>query len=244
MTGVFNGALFTRAYLVVASGVFVLASAVHIASYGPVEWATTLNALAFIAFPLIFPVFFVTVGVTSLGRLPLDSSFGTLPLWVKVMGGCVVIYVFADFYLMIKYLPGNPTQQGSHYALNNHGDFTSISARVYLQELMYQSRLFTGHAIVLSGVSALAALQLDRFRRGVIDLFPGPPAELPRKELPGVFERHINMVAVVPMTPVECAALLTARMAEGSRWTFGRFRTGVPWSFDFFQHFDTSLTLP
>ncbi len=80
MTGVFNGALFTRAYLVVASGVFVLASAVHIASDGPVEWATTLNALAFIAFPLIFPVFFVTVGVTSLGRLPLDSSFGTLPL--------------------------------------------------------------------------------------------------------------------------------------------------------------------
>jgi len=145
---------------------------------------------------------------------------------------------------MIKYLPGNPTQQGSHYALNNHGDFTSISARVYLQELMYQSRLFTGHAIVLSGVSALAALQLDRFRRGVIDLFPGPPAELSRKWLPGVFERHINMVAVVPMTPVECAALLTARMAEGSRWTFGRFRTGVPWSFDFFQHFDTSLTLP
>jgi hypothetical protein len=212
----------TRAMLIAAAAACAFACLAHLSSYGPSTWSGPVQAAAFGAFGLIFPVFGSAVVVLSLGRIPPGQLFGTLPVWLKVLSVCVVAYVFVDFFVMLSVLPGQPIEQGGAYFLNNHGSLTPISEAAYRRDLMYGARMFSGHAIVFSGIAALVALQVDRVRRG------GVPAGVPislstrRLGLPPPFSRSLRVKT--HLSPAECAERLRSytTTARALGWTFSR----------------------
>ncbi len=158
----------------------------------------------------------------SFGRIPPDQLLGSLPTWLKVVAVCVAAYVFVDFFLMFTLLPGQPVEQGGGYFLNNHGSFSPISKSAYLQDLMYGARLFSGHAIVFSGIAALVGFQLDRIRRGHVVTGPPISTSLPPPGLPPPFARSARLQTI--LSPEQCAERLKAYISRAPSWIGTRGR--------------------
>lgn len=217
----------TRSVAVAAAAVCSFACLVHLSSYGPSSWSAILDAAAFSAFGLIFPLFFVAIVLVTIGRIPLDQLLGALPLWIKVAGAVVAAYVFVDFFAMVSLVPGQPVEQGAAYFLNNHGSLTPISEATYRQDLMYGARLFSGHAIIFSGMATLVAFQIDRIRRGHLPLDLPISRSMPASQLPAPFSRSVSFRT--QLSPQACAERLKPHIARSYvwGWTFGRRAQGA-----------------
>jgi hypothetical protein len=69
------------------------------------------------------------------------------------------------------------------------------------------ARLFTGHALVFYAASAALGYEIDRVRRGLLDLSRGPRDDtLERSPLPAPLSRSV--VLQTQLSPAECAARL------------------------------------
>ena len=126
--------------------------------------------VALALFPVVFLIFGPAVIVLSLSRVPLWPLLSSLPRPVIFVSFVVLGYVAVDFFLMFKVLPGQPEQHGAEYFFNEHGLLVPIDVHQYNQALMHAARLFTGHEIWFFGFAAVLAYQLERLRRGLVNL--------------------------------------------------------------------------
>jgi len=162
----------------------LVAAAVHIATYGPKEWAPVLSATWPLLFAGIFPMYGFVVLVLAGSRIPLDVLISDLPTSVKIAGGVLMVYVVVNFAIALRLL------QGAH-----------------AEEPIYVARLFTGHALFFYAASAALGYQIDRVRRGLLDLSGGPRDDaLEQAPLPAPLSRSV--VLQTRLTPAECAARL------------------------------------
>jgi hypothetical protein len=146
--------------------------------------------------------------------VPLDRLVELLPLVVKVIGFLLLVYVVADFLLLLGLLPGQPIEQNGQFFFNNHGSLTPISLERYRQGLAYQARLFTGHEMVFYGVATLVAYQLDRFRRGQIS--PTTPAIPTLSEFARAGPMSRLVVLETALIPDQCVSRIHASRLSGS----------------------------
>lgn len=77
------------------------------------------------------------------------------PRWAVILLLIVVVYVYVNFFASIAQLPGQPETAGGLYYFNNHGSQISTDLAGYLQGLRVQTRIFTGHPMVVYGIAAL-----------------------------------------------------------------------------------------
>jgi hypothetical protein len=171
-----------------------IALGVHLSSYGPDEIGPSLINAALALFPIMFLIFGPAVVVVGLARIPLDKLFTGLPAYVYAVGFAILVYVFVDFFAMIRLLPGQPEQDGSNFYFNNKGSLIPISADIYRMGLMHAARLFSGHELIFFGISGLIARQVDAIRSGriTIDLAPRDDA-MERSRLPYPLQRFVTL---------------------------------------------------
>jgi len=200
-------AVVTVAFTAISTLAALVATGIHLATYGPEEWGSTLMNFALALFPVVFLIFGPAVIVLSLGRLPLWSLLSSLPRPMIVIGIVVLVYVFVDFFLMFRVLPGQPEQQGTSYFFNEHGLLVPIGLHQYNQALMHSARLFTGHELWFLGFAAVLSYQFDRLRRGQITLDTAPRDEaIENHPLPPPLSRALTLQTM--LSPEECAARL------------------------------------
>src|SRR5436189_5250212 len=104
----------TKGFLGFAGLMTVAALSVHLSSYGPDQIGPTLMNLALALFPIVFLVFGPVVVVVAFARIPVERRLAGLPVLVYVVGGAVLLYSLGDFLFMMRVLPGQPDQDGSH----------------------------------------------------------------------------------------------------------------------------------
>jgi hypothetical protein len=174
--------------------------------------------VALALFLLVFLIFGPAVVVLSFARIPFDRLLAGLPVYVYIVGVAVLLYVLADFFLMVKVLPGNPEQDGATFYFNNHGSRIPTDADGYLTGLMHQARLVSGHALIFLGIAALIAYQIEEIRSGRISLDVGPRDDaLERSPLPYPLSRTVRLQTA--LAPEVCAErLLTFQPPSG--WSF------------------------
>ena len=176
-------AALTRGYTTIAIAATLVAACVHFATYGPEEWAPTLTAIWPVLFFGIFPIAGVAIVALSMSRWPFDVVLGQLPLLIKVVAVVGTIYVAINFGLMFKALSG------------------------HAQPAIYVARLFTGHALYFYGFAAVIGYQLDRIRRGKVELMRAPRDDaLEADPFPPPLSRR--MVLQTALSRAECAARL------------------------------------
>lgn len=167
----------------------------------------------------MFPVGWAAIFSLGFSRVPFGRLIALLPPPVKVLGSLLLVYVVADFILMLVLLPGQPIEQGGQYFFNNHGGLTPISLDRYRQGLAHQARLFTGHEIVLYGVATVLALQLDRLRRGTIAV-TAPPVPSPIIDLARPAPLSRMVVLETALRPDQCVSQLLAELALDLGWSY------------------------
>lgn len=215
----------TKGFLWIAGSLTVLALAVHVASYGPDQFGPYLMNAALFLFPAIFLVFGPSVLVLGLARISMDRFFAGLPILVYVVGGAVVLYIFVDFFAMVRLLPGQPEQVGSNYYFSNHGDLIPTDVHGYWMGLMHAARLFSGHEIIFFGLAALSAHQIDGIRSGRINIDVAPRDDaMERSRLPYPLQRLVSLRT--SLTPEACAARLLAPQAR-SAWSLFEVSRGL-----------------
>jgi hypothetical protein len=189
--------------------VTAIALGAHLSSYGPDEIGPYLINVVLALFPVVFLVFGPVVVVVAFARVPFDKLFTGLPVYVYVLGGAVFLYIFIDFFAMIRLLPGQPEQDGSSFYFNDHGFLIPVSADVYRMGLMHTARLFSGHELFFFGYAALIAYQIDAISSGriSIDLVPHDDA-MERSRLPYPLQRVVGLRT--SLTPEACAQRLPA----------------------------------
>jgi hypothetical protein len=170
-----------------------------------------------VAFPVLFPVWFVMLFAISLGRVPFDRVLSSLPAPVKVIGSLLVAYVFLDFFLMLALVPGQPVEQGGSFFFNDHG-LVRTTETAYRQGLAYQARLISGHEMLFFGLAAVFGFQIDRLRRGKTSL---PEAKVPAIGAvisPGPLDRRV--VLETGLRPDDCVTRLRSRLGPllGGSW--------------------------
>jgi heme exporter protein D len=197
----------TKGFVWLAGLMTAAAVAVHIATYGPDELGPSLMNLALALFPIVFLVFGPAVVVIAFARIPVDRIFASLPIYVYVFGGAVLLYVFVDGFLMVQLLPGQPEQDGSNFYMNNGGDLTPITAEAYRMALMHAARLFSGHELIFFAVGALIGYQLDGIRSGRLNLDVVLRDEaMERSPLPYPLSRVVGLRTL--LSPEACMARL------------------------------------
>jgi hypothetical protein len=173
-----------RGFFVVASLATLVAAAVHVATYGPREWAPVLMTIWPPLFAGIFVLYGFVIVVMSLSRIPFDLLIADLPLAVKIGGGILMVYVVFNFGLAFRMLQGSADQ-----------------------DPVYVARLFTGHALFFYAASAALGYEVDRARRGLLDLNRGPRDDaVERDPLPWPLSRSV--VLQTGLSPADCAARL------------------------------------
>src|SRR5437763_9642717 len=105
----------TKGFLGFAGLMTVAALSVHLSSYGPDQIGPTLMNFALVLFPIVFLVFGPVVVVVAFARISIERLMGGLPVYVYIVGGAVLLYVFVDFLLMPRVLAGQPEQDGSNF---------------------------------------------------------------------------------------------------------------------------------
>jgi hypothetical protein len=88
-------------------------------------------------------------------RLPWRDFFVGVPAWILLVGGLIVVYVGANFFVSMGLLPGQPQNVDGHYYFDQHGLRIPTDRSGYLAGLRYQMRLFTGHPMIFYGLAAL-----------------------------------------------------------------------------------------
>ena len=175
----------TRGYLVIACAAMVITVGVHLATFGPPAWIAAVTAIWPILFAGVFVLYTYVILVVSFGRMRLDVLITDMPLAVKVGFGVVMLYAIANFGIAFR------TLQGAHE-----------------QDPVFMARLFTGHALVFYAASAALGYEIDRVRRGLLDLSRGPRDDgLERSPLPAPLSR--SMVLQTQLSPADCTARLT-----------------------------------
>lgn len=176
----------TRGFVVIASAGTLLAAAVHVATYGPREWAPILTAIWPLLFAGVFVLYGFVIVVIAVSRIPLDVLISDMPAAIKIGGGILLLYVAVNFAIAFRSLQG-----------------------VHEQDPVYVARLFTGHALFFYAASAALGYEIDRVRRGLLDPSRGPQDDaLERSPLPAPFSRSV--VLQTQLSPAECAARLAA----------------------------------
>src|SRR5438094_10061890 len=89
----------TKGFLAFAGLMTVAALSVHLSSYGPDQIGPTLMNFALALFPIVFLVFGPVVVVVAFARIPVERLMAGLPVYVYVVGGAVLLYVYVDFFL-------------------------------------------------------------------------------------------------------------------------------------------------
>lgn len=200
----------------ITAAFFASALVIHLTTYTTFGGSDAVQAIGLALFFLAFPVLFATIGSFAFSPVPFDRLIELLPGPVKVFAAMLLVYVAADFVLMIRFLPGNPIEQNGHFFFNSHGALTPISLEGYRQGLAYQARLFTGHEMVFFGVAAFVAYQLDRFRRGKIAAIR--PMDVSTR--PGPLSRFVVLETTVP--PDQCVSSLLADLETAPGWSWLR----------------------
>jgi hypothetical protein len=209
----------TRGLYVVATACFVVAVAIHVLTYTPLGSSDALQTTSMVAFPVLFPVWFVMLFVIFLGRVPFDRVLSSLPVQVKVLGILLVAYVFLDFFLMLALLPGQPVEEGGKFFFNEHG-LVRTTETVYRQGLAYQARLISGHEMLFFGLAAVFGFQIDRLRVGKISLPEAPVPAIGGTVSPGPLDRRV--VLETRLKPDQCASRLQSRLGPLLGWSGGR----------------------
>ena len=190
-----------------------VATAVHIASYGPTAWGPTLTDVALGLFPVIFPVFFIALGAMSYARVGYGALFTTLPRPVIAAGVVLFVYIFVNFLFLAHLLPASVEQQ----------------AVASPQQLLYVARLFTGHELWFFGICGTIGYQLDRFRRGELNFDAAPRDQsLEQHPLPWPLSRTVRFQST--LSADECAQRLQQPIPQGFFSYLGRY--GVRGSVD------------
>ena len=186
-----------------------IALGAHLSSYGPDEFGPYLINVVLALFPVVFLIFGPVVVVVAFARVPFDKLFTGLPVYVYVLGGAALLYIFVDFFAMIRVLPGQPEQDGSSFYFNDHGFLIPVGADAYRMGLMHAARLFSGHELFFFGYAALIAYQIDGISSGriSIDLVPHDDA-MERSRLPYPLQRVVRLRT--SLTPEACAERLLA----------------------------------
>src|ERR1700730_9672525 len=138
----------TKGFSAFAGLMTIGALSVHLSSYGPDQIGPTLMNFALALFPIVFLVFGPVVVVVAFARIPVERLMAGLPVLVYVVGGAVLLYVFLDFFLMTRVLPGQPEQDVSNFYFNDHGSLIPISVDAYRMAMMPAARLFSGHELI------------------------------------------------------------------------------------------------
>jgi len=210
----------TKGFLGLALLTTAVAFCVHLASYGPDQIGPSLINVAIGLFPVMFVVFGPAVVVISLARIPFERIFASLPVYLYVLGGAVLLYVFVDFFLMMQLLPGQPVQVGPNFYFDNGGALTPISAESYRIALMHATRLFSGHELIFFALGTLIAYQIDRIRLGRISLDVSPRDEaIERSPLPYPLARIVGLQT--NLAPETCAARLLTPQPRAAWSLFG-----------------------
>ncbi len=168
----------TKGFLAFAGLMTVAALSVHLSSYGPDQIGPTLMNFALALFPLVFLVFGPVVVIVAFARVPVERLMAGLPVLVYVVGGAVFLYVFVDFFLMMRVLPGQPEQDGSNFYFNDHGSLIPISLDAYRMAMKHAARLFSGHELIFFGFGTLIGYQIDGIRSGRVSLDIAPRDEV------------------------------------------------------------------
>src|SRR5437773_4202596 len=197
----------TKGFLGFAGLMTVAALGVHLSSYGPDLIGPMLMNLALALFPIVFLVFGPVVVVVAFARIPVERLMAGLPVLVYVVGGAVLLYVFVDFFLMMRVLPGQPEQDGSNFYFNHHGSLVPIGLDAYRMAMMHAARLFSGHELFFFGFGTLVAYQVDGIRNGRVNLDIGPRDEvMERSPLRYPLSRVVGLQTA--LSPEACAARL------------------------------------
>src|SRR5438034_837859 len=154
----------TKGFLGFAGLMTLAALGVHLSSYGPDQIGPTLMNFALALFPVVFLVFGPVVVLVAFARISIERVIGGLPLYVYVVGGAVLLYVFVDFFLMMRVLPGQPEQDGPNFYFNDHGSLVPIGLDAYRMAMMHAARMFSGHALIFFGLGTLIGYQVDGIR--------------------------------------------------------------------------------
>jgi len=211
----------TRSLYIVAAAFYVIAAGIHTLTYTPLGSADALQTLTFAVFLFVFLLFGAVVFILAGNRLPLERLIVSLPIAVKVLGVLLLAYVVADFLLMFRALPGQPTEQAGGFFFNDHGTLIPISSDVYRQGLAYQARLFTGHEMVFFGFAAVFGYQIDRLRDGKLQLAaPAVPELITEPTSPIALTRSV--VLETSFAPNQCASQLQASVDRIPGWFWGR----------------------
>ena len=174
----------TRAYVVLAAAATLVAAGVHLATYGPEGWTPVLSAIWPLLFFGIFPLYLLVAFALAGSHLPLDVLISDLPRPVKIAGGILLGYVLVNFAIAFRLL------QGAH-----------------AEDPIYTARLFTGHALFFYAASAALGYQVDRVRRGFLNVSGGPRDDtLEQAPLPAPLSRSV--VLQTRLARAECAARL------------------------------------
>src|SRR5206468_10895543 len=126
----------------------------------------------------VFLVYGPVVVIVAFARVPVERLMAGLPVLVYVVGGAVFLYVFVDFFLMMRVLPGQPEQDGSNFYFNDHGSLIPISLDAYRMAMKQAARLFSGHELIFFGFGTLIGYQIDGIRSGRVSLDIAPRDEL------------------------------------------------------------------
>src|SRR5438093_2816249 len=197
----------TKGFLGFAGLMTVAALSVHLSSYGPDQIGPTLMNLALALFPIVFLVFGPVVVVVAFARIPVERLMAGLPVLVYVVGGAVLLYVFVDFFLMMRVLPGQPEQDGSNFYFNDHGSLIPIGLDAYRMAMMHAARLFSGHELIFFGFGTLIGYQVDGIRSGRVNLDIAPRDEvMERSPLPYPLSRAVGLQTA--LSPEACVARL------------------------------------
>jgi len=197
----------TKGFLGFAGLMTLAALGVHLSSYGPDQIGPTLMNFALGLFPIVFLVFGPVVVLVAFARISIERVMAGLPVYVYVVGGAVLLYVFVDFLLMTRVLPGQPEQDGSNFYFNNHGSLTPISLDAYRMAMMHAARLFSGHELFFFGFGTLIAYQIEGIRNGRVSLDVAPRDEvMERSPLPYPLSRVVGLQTA--LSPEACAARL------------------------------------
>ena len=180
---------------------------VHLATYGPDQIGSDLFNAALVLFALVFPVGGATIVMIGFGGVSVDRLFATLPRYLIIVQYVFLVYLFVDFFLMMRLLPGNPEQDGSRFFFDNHGYLIPIDADQYRMGLMHSTRLVTSIELFFCGFASLVGFQLQRIRAGRIDLDVVPRDEtVERSPLPYPLSRVLTLQTA--LSPEDCAARL------------------------------------
>jgi hypothetical protein len=197
----------TKGFSAFAGLMTVAALSVHLSSYGPDQIGPTLMNFALALFPIVFLVFGPVVFVVAFARIPVERLMAGLPVYAYVVGGAVFLYVFVDFFLMIRMLPGQPEQDGSNFYFNEHGSLIPISLEAYRMAMMHAARLFSGHELIFFGFGTLIGYQIDGIRSGRVSLDIAPRDEMmERSPLPYPVSRVVGLQTA--LSPEACVARL------------------------------------